>query len=614
MQTSVLNQLLHLSNLVPGPQQQPLMVVAQVEHKDNEPPRLKPRLATWHNGLHYLTQGEARDPRWAGSYIYFTRKVDQVNQLFRLSLGGGEPEAITAFPAGIEGYRISPDGQKIALLSRGDSPPARNDLPRVYEVWPHKYDGRGLLPTAPLSLYLWEAGQIRLLHKATQDINEVVWGGEFLIMVCAASAHDGWNWKQTAYRVDSQGHAQAWFGGVGPISGLEATPDGSGMVYLAHAWEASGGSEASLYFRSWSGDVRQLAQGSLGGSINSDQRIGSFDGGPRFGPDGRVYLIENHRGTSQLWATDLQGHRELISPAQLGVAAFAFCGAELWWLSESHGHAPRLEGPHTSFDPNAEHLGTLATPQPVQWKSPQGHTVEGWLLLPEGPGPHPVILSIHGGPHTAYGNALMLEFHLFRAAGYAVAYSNPRGSTGYGPNFTPLGGGWGDIDESDLLGFLDHCLQNYPLDPQRQAVAGGSYGGYMTNWLTARHPTRFRAAVTDRCISNWTSFWGASDIGPRFSGLELEGSPWENPDVLWQKSPLRLVHQVKTPTLVVHSENDHRCPIDQGETWYTALLQRGVPTRFFRVPEEGHELSRSGRTDRRIARLEAYLAWWKAYL
>lgn len=615
MQTSILTQLTHLSSLVAGPQQRPLLVVAQVESKDNQPPRLKPRLATWQDGqLRYLTQEEARDPQWAGGYVYFTRKVDQVSQLFRLSLEGGEPEMLTQFAAGVEGYRVSPDGLKIALLSRGDTPPARNDLPRVYQVWPHKFDGRGLLPTAPLSLYLWQAGQVRLLHQSSQDISEVAWGGEFLIFTSAASAQNGWQWKQTAYLLDAQGQTQVWFGGEGPITGLAATPDGLGMVYLAHAWERAGGSEASLFFRSWSGEVRLLVQGSLGPSTNSDQRIGGFDGGPRFGPDGRVYLIENYQGTSRLLAVSLQGQCEVVSPAQLGVAAFAFCGTDLWWLSESHGHAPRLEGPQVSFDPNVAVLGQLPTPQTVQWQSPEGHSVAGWLLLPEGPGPHPVILSIHGGPHTAYGNALMLEFHLFQAAGYAVAYCNPRGSTGYGLDFTPLGGRWGDIDEADLLGFLDHCLQSFPLDRQRQAVAGGSYGGYMTNWLTARHPSRFRAAVTDRCISNWTSFWGASDIGPRFSGLELEGSPWENPEILWQKSPLRLVHQVQTPTLVVHSENDHRCPIDQGETWYTALLQRGVPTRFFRVPEEGHELSRSGRTDRRMARLEAYLAWWKEYL
>ncbi len=236
------------------------------------------------------------------------------------------------------------------------------------------------------------------------------------------------------------------------------------------------------------------------------------------------------------------------------------------------------------------------------------------MLLPEGKGPHPVILYIHGGPHTAFGNALMLQLQFFRAAGFALAYCNPRGSTGYGQDYMELGKRWGDIDEDDLLGFLDHVLAQFSLDAGRVAVAGGSYGGFMTNWLTANHPERFKAAVTDRSICNWTSFYGASDIGPRFTYLQLGARPWENPEVLWQKSPLSLAHMVQTPTLVVHSEQDHRCPIDQGETWYTVLLQKGVPTRFFRCPEEGHELSRAGRPDRRIARLSAYLDWFKTYL
>lgn len=172
----------------------------------------------------------------------------------------------------------------------------------------------------------------------------------------------------------------------------------------------------------------------------------------------------------------------------------------------------------------------------------------------------------------------------------------------------------GERDERDLMGFLDHVLAHFPLDPKRVGVAGGSYGGYMTNWLTARYPERFKAAVTDRSICNWLSFFGASDIGPRFTYLELKAKPWERSEVLWEKSPLRLVHRVRTPTLVVHSEEDHRCPIDQGETWYTALFHLGVKTAFFRVPEEGHELSRSGRPDRRLARLRAYLDWWRENL
>lgn len=613
MQAEQLYQLSFLADLVAGPSQQPIFSVSDIETKEGQAPKYRTRLATWEGGLRYLTQSDARNPNYSGNWLYFIRKVDGVGQLFRMSLQGGEPEVLTHFRAGVEGYQVSPDGQHIALLSRGDYQAPKSDAPKTFEIWPVKFEARGLLPTEPRALYLWSEGQIRLLHQHPQDIEEVVWQQDRLLFTAAGTAQDKWGWKQTLYQIDLSGQVTALLGGVGPVSGLAVSPEGN-VAYLAHAWENAGGTEARLVLRDPAGQSRVLYEGSLQNSVNSDQRLGALAQGPVFGPDGRIYLIDTYHGNTRLVAVNLQGQSEVISPANRGVAAFAWSGQTLWWLSESFTQGPTLEGPGVSFNPNQGNLDGLADPQLVEWQNPEGHRVQGWLLLPQGPGPHPVILYIHGGPHTAFGNALIFEMQLYRSAGYAVAFCNPKGSTGYGQSFTSLDGRWGEVDQTDLMGFLDACLQQFPLDPTRQGVAGGSYGGFMTNWLTANLPQRFKAAVTDRSICNWTSFWGASDIGPRFTGLELLASPWEQPDVLWQKSPLRLVQHVQTPTLVVHSEQDHRCPIDQGETWFTALLQRGVTTRFFRVPEEGHELSRAGRPDRRVARLQAYLEWWKNHL
>jgi len=614
--TDLLYQLRFLSDLTEGPAGKPLFVYTDIERPEKDPPRYRSRLATWDGELRLLTQGEAKAPFWRGEYIYFTRKVDKASQLFRLPLSGGEAEQVTQFKAGIEGYKVSPDGRRIALLTRGEYEPPKPDEPRIYETWPVKFDARGLLPGQPRELWLWENGQAKPLVKLAQDVEEVSWDlvGKGLYFTASSTPQERWGWILRAYHVGLDGQINELFGGVGPIVGLEPTPDG-GLVYLAHAWERGGGTEHKLYYRSADGQVRVLAQGSFLNSVNSDVRIGAGTQTPRMGPDGRIYVVVTQEGSARLLAVTLEGQTEWVSPAALNTLGFAICDHRLYTLSEDHTHGARLTcGGEVLYDPNADALPSLPTPLEVRYKAPEGHTVQGWVLLPEGPGPHPVILYIHGGPHTAFGNALMLQLQLFRAAGFAVAYCNPRGSTGYGQDYTDLARRWGDIDEQDLLGFLDHVLGQFPLDANRVAVAGGSYGGYMTNWLTARHPERFKAAVTDRSICNWTSFYGAADIGPRFTYLQLGAKPWENPEVLWQKSPLSLAHRVQTPTLVVHSEQDHRCPIDQGETWYTVLLQRGVPTRFFRVPEEGHELSRSGRPDRRIARLEAYLEWFKKYL
>ncbi len=614
--TDLLYQLRFLSDLTEGPAGMPLFVYTDIERPEKDPPRYRSRLATWAGELRFLTQGEAKSPFWRGNHIYFTRKVDKVSQLFRLPLSGGEAEQLTWFKAGLEGYKVSPDGQRIALLTRGDYEPPKPDQPRTYETWPVKFDGRGLLPEQPRELWLWENGETKPLVKLAQDVEEAAWNpaSNGLYFTASGAPQERWGWIQRAYYVTLDGQVKELFGGGGPIVGLEPTPDG-GLVYLAHAWERGGGTEHKLHYRGADGQIRVLAEGSFLNSVNSDMRMGSGTQTPKVGPDGRVYVVVTQEGSARLLAVTLEGQVEVISPAEVSVLGFAFCGNELYTLSENFTRGACLaKAEAVLFNPNAGVLPELPAPKEVRYSTPEGHTVQGWVLLPPGDGPHPVILYIHGGPHTAFGHALMLQLQFFRAAGFAVAYCNPRGSTGYGQNFTSLDLRWGDIDEQDLLGFLGHVLGQFPLDSNRVAVAGGSYGGYMTNWLTARHPERFKAAVTDRSICNWLSFYGASDIGPRFTYLQLGARPWENPEVLWQKSPLSLAHRVQTPTLVVHSEQDHRCPIDQGETWYTVLLQKGVPTRFFRCPEEGHELSRAGRPDRRIARLNAYLDWFKQYL
>jgi dipeptidyl aminopeptidase/acylaminoacyl peptidase len=614
--TDLIYQLEFLSDLTEGPGGHPLFVLTDIERPEKDPPKYRSRLATWDGGLRLLTQGEAKSPIWKGDAIYFMRKVEKATQLFRLPLAGGEPEQITHLKAGLEGYKVSPDGSRIALLTRGDYEAPKPDEPRVYEVWPVKFDAHGALPTRPREVWLLEGGAVRKLLGLPVDVEEIVWGlgSDGLYLVASGSRQERWDGVQRAYWLDLAGQVSELFGGVGPITGLEPTLDG-GLVYLAHAYEHGGGTEARLYHRALSGEIRLLAQGSFLNTVNSDVRIGTGVQTPRVGPDGNLYVVVTEAGTARLLEVTPEGHCTFATEPESSVLGYAFCGDDLYTLLETSVHGARLtKNGEVLYDPNAETLAALPLPQPVSYTAPEGHQVPGWVLLPEGQGPHPLILYIHGGPHTAFGNALMLQFQFFQAAGFAVAYANPRGSTGYGQQFTALGTRWGEVDEADLLGFLETVLGSFPVDPSRVGVAGGSYGGYMTNWLTARHPERFKAAVTDRSICNWFSFFGASDIGPRFTWLELGAAPWDRPEVLWQKSPLSLVHQVRTPTLVVHSEQDHRCPIDQGETWYTLLLQQGVPTRFLRVPEEGHELSRGGRPDRRVARLNAYLEWWNTHL
>jgi dipeptidyl aminopeptidase/acylaminoacyl peptidase len=608
MVPELLYRLRFLSDLTEGPRG-PLFTVTEIE--EGNPPAYRTRLAEWGpQGLRFLTQGEAQSPAWHGESIYFIRKVEGVPQLFRLPRQG-EAEQLTRLPAGVEAYRLGSRGE-IALLSRGAWKAPEAGSPRAYTRWPFKRDARGLLPEVPRQLWLLEETP-RLLVEHSEEIEEIAWlpGGEGLLWTAPGSDEERRHWKARVYKVDRSGTVEELFGGEGPVSDL--LPTETGLYYLAHAHEREGGTEPKLYYRPWGGEPQLLARGAFGNSLNSDSRYGSYFQGLRLGPEGALYALRTERGQARLFR--LQGGREESLALPGSVVAYAFVGNALYTLSESFLYPPRLEREGTVlWDPNQELLGEAAAPEPLSWQSPEGHSVEGWVLLPPGKGPHPAILAVHGGPHTAYGEAFLFEFQLYRALGLAVIFANPRGSTGYGEDFACLGGAWGELDEADLTGFLEEALRRFPLDAGRLGVTGGSYGGFMTNWLTGRYPERFRAAVTDRSIASWPSFFGASDIGPRFSWLELATSPWQHPERLWEKSPLRWVHRVRTPTLVVHSEEDHRCPIDQGETWFTALQELGVTSRFLRVPGEGHELSRSGRPDRRLRRLEEYLAWWRAHL
>src|SRR4051812_12153980 len=242
--------------------------------------------------------------------------------------------------------------------------------------------------------------------------------------------------------------------------------------------------------------------------------------------------------------------------------------------------------------------------------APDGHPVHGWVTTPTGPGPHPVLLTIHGGPFAQYGWTLFDETQVYVSAGYAVVQCNPRGSSGYGAaHGRAIRGGFGDLDAADVLAFLDSALADPQLDAGRVGVMGGSYGGYLTTLLLGR-TSRFVAAISERAFLDPVSFVGSSDIGWFFPDQYLG----TDPERIAAQSPMAAVARIETPTLVIHSEEDWRCPVEQGQRLYVALKRRDVPTELLLFPGEGHELSRSGRPKHRLARLEHVLRWWARWL
>jgi len=260
----------------------------------------------------------------------------------------------------------------------------------------------------------------------------------------------------------------------------------------------------------------------------------------------------------------------------------------------------------------------VASAEAFAVKSTDGETVHGWLMKPPRFNDRkkwPLILEVHGGPETMYAWSFMHEFQVLAARGYAVLYTNPRGSKGYGEAFTArIFADWGNQDAADCMAAVDATGQWRWVDPDRLGVTGGSYGGFMTAWLVG-HTERFRAAVSQRGCYNLASFYGTSDIGPFFGDYILGGPVYEREELYRERSPLTYAKQMRTPLLLIHSEQDLRCPIEQAEQLFVQLRRIGkAEVDLVRFPEESHNLSRSGRPDRRLERLERIVGWFDSHM
>jgi dipeptidyl aminopeptidase/acylaminoacyl peptidase len=284
---------------------------------------------------------------------------------------------------------------------------------------------------------------------------------------------------------------------------------------------------------------------------------------------------------------------------------------ELYVAGVDGQHERRLTGFNDTV--NAEIAWSSA--ERFTYKSVGGLEIEAWLMKPYGYEPgkkYPLVLYIHGGPHSAYGEGWFDEFQNIAGAGMWVLFTNPRGSSGYGADFTnAIRGRWGAEDYQDLMKAVDIVAKRPDVDSTRMGVTGGSYGGFMTAWVTAK-TNRFKAAEVDRMISDWTYWYGASDA-QSLTEFEFYGKPWDNFKLYDSLSPIRHVTHVQTPTLLVQSEEDYRAPIGNAELWFMALKKRGVPAEFIRYPRSNHDLSRTGEpwllVDR-LGRLRQWFSYW----
>ncbi|MDR3251451.1 MAG: S9 family peptidase, partial [Tannerella sp.] len=287
-------------------------------------------------------------------------------------------------------------------------------------------------------------------------------------------------------------------------------------------------------------------------------------------------------------------------------------GSEIYLIDKKGNASPLTALNKPVFDEY-----NIVKPVEIKFTGKTGKELNGYVLPPanyEKGRKYPAILDIHGGPKTAYGTIFFHEMQYWANQGYAVFFTNPTGSSGRGSEFSDIRGKVGETDYSDLIAFTDAVIaQTDFIDADRLGVTGGSYGGLMTNWIIGQ-TDRFKAAASQRGISSWLSFSNTSDIGYTFSYSYWGTDIWKNGQLLWDASPLKYADKVKTPTLFIHSEQDYRCWLVEGLQMYYALQYFGVPSRIVVFENENHELSRSGKPQNRIKRLEEIKGWFDKYL
>lgn len=361
---------------------------------------------------------------------------------------------------------------------------------------------------------------------------------------------------------------------------------------------------------------------SLHNSVNSDCRYGSLR---TVKVDGNfLYFISTQWHSCQLYRLDLTGKIEQLTSLEGSVDGFDategkifFVGMKNLKLQEVYELSNGEEKQITHFNEWVQKERFISKPERFTFTTEDGTSLEGWIMKPidfQLDRKYPAVLQIHGGPKTVYGEVFFHEMQLLANEGYVVLYCNPRGSDGMGNEFADIRGKYGTIDYEDIMRFVDESLKRHPfIDERRMGVIGGSYGGFMTNWIVG-HTDRFKAAVSDRSIANWISKFGTTDIGYFFVEDQHLATPWSDSEKLWWHSPMKYADKARTPTLFIHSEEDYRCWLVEGLQMFTSLKLHGVEARFVMFRGENHELSRSGKPSHRLRRLREIIGWFDKHL
>jgi dipeptidyl aminopeptidase/acylaminoacyl peptidase len=590
-------------------------------------------------------RGKDKNPGWSpdGRSLLFTSKPPTKEeekkkpQLYVIPVDGGEARLLTDMEGGVEAPRWSPDGRRILFISAFREEEPEGDVKVVKRIL-YRYNPVGYFDGRRKHLFTVRArgGKPRQITEEEFDVDSAEWleKGRAVAFVSNLDADADLTWAKYIYAVDARGgEPRRLTDGPRTVTSFKPSPLGDAIAYIGHDFRRGLATNQDIWVVPVEGgESRNLTRAfdqDIGMKPSCDVRVASPNPNPQWSADAEaIYFTSTYGGVVRLYRVPSGGGEvePVLGAVDHSVEAWSMSGngviayttletaapIELW--VKGGGEPRRI----TDFNRRWKKGLNLCGHERFEFRSSAGHTVEGWLMHPpdfrEGE-QYPMVLEIHGGPRSVYGHSLMHEFQVLAAQGWVVVYVNPYGSGGYEEDFQAgLPGHYGEQDYADLMQAVDYVLDSYGfIDPTRLGVTGGSYGGYMTNWIVS-HTDRFRAAVTQRSISNWMSLFGSSDIGWTFGRWDMDGIPWADEEKYMAKSPIRYVENVKTPTLIIHSEEDYRCPIEQAEQFFTALKFLGVPTELVRFPGENHDLSRSGKPKHREQRLNHIIRWFKTYL
>ncbi|AHI00117.1 S9 family peptidase [Kutzneria albida] len=561
-----------------------------------------------------------------GRTVAFLRRERGVAQLYVMPADGGEPVRLTELPGGAGAPVWAPDSRRIAFVARvpepgrygtEGAPVAEGEAPRRITRLDYRLDNTGFLLDRPQQLFVAELdGPVRQLTEVDCDLADPAWteDGERLVVVAPRALGERPTLHFDLYLVPSAGGTPE----------LAVRTEGESYRPVVHGRQVYylGVRFAEL---EWLPSNHGLWVADLAGGtprrLTDEETVDCEPdaGAPVVTAEGVLLGVRN-RGAVELRRVPLDADGLVLEqiPVLAGERAqlrsFAHeAGRTVAVLSTSDSPGEVVlvgKGKLTDFAEPLRSSG-LHPVRELAGDSADGYPVHGWLVLPEGPGPHPVLLAVHGGPFMYHGWGFFDEAQVYASAGYAVVLPNPRGSAGYGQRHgRSIVRALGTVDAQDVLALLDVALALPECDPGQVGVMGGSYGGFMTGWLAAHHGHRFRAAWSERAVNAWDSFTGSSDIGWWFAEVYCGSDPAEQRAV----SPLSYADRIGIPFAVVHSEQDWRCPVEQAQRLFVALMRNGVETELLLFPGEGHELTRSGRPQHRRQRFEAVLRWWSRQL